>query len=191
MSKTLSTLIVIVIVIGFPAIGMIAGGRVPALVFSMALVGGLIFWLATTAKVQVDPQKIIVPYLLAVVLFIVHVNEEYRNNFAAYITNWTGFHLTEKNFLTVSAFVAPILWLTGAILVLMRTPVGYYMLSFFFVAMTISELAHFVFPFVDGTLGYNPGLHTAALPLIPAGYGIYVVIRETRQARQGGYSHRG
>jgi hypothetical protein len=83
----------------------------------------------------------------------------------------------------VAAFVAPILWLSGAVLLLKGTDVGYYMLSFFFVAMTISELAHFVFPFLDGTFGYNPGLYTAALPLLPAGYGLHVVIRETRQAR--------
>jgi hypothetical protein len=41
MSKTLSIVIVIGIVIGFPAIGMMAGGRMPAIVFFIASGGGL------------------------------------------------------------------------------------------------------------------------------------------------------
>ncbi len=186
MTKQLSYAGVGVIVIGFPAIGMLAGGVVPAIVFFIASGGGFLLWITTTLKVQIDPQKVIVPYLLAVICFFIHVNEEYRNNFAVYITNWTGHHLTEKNFLTVAAFVAPALWLSGAVLLLMRTHVGYYMLSFFVVTMTVSELAHFVFPFLDGTHGYNPGMYTAVLPLIPAGYGLYVILREVRQGKAKG-----
>ena len=92
--------------------------------------------------------------------------------------------MQERGFLTVAGFVAPILWLIGAVLLLKRTNIGYYMLSFFFVTMTIAELAHFVFPFIeDGTFHYTSGMYTAALPLIPAGYGLYVVLTEIRRQK--------
>lgn len=103
-------------------------------------------------------------------------------DFEVATTDITTFHILEKNFLTVAAFVAPIMWITGAILLIKKTHIGYYFLSFFFVAMTLAELSHYVFPFLeDGTFHYVSGMYTAALPLIPAGYGLYVTIREVKQ----------
>lgn len=165
------------------------GGPVPGVVFSLASGGGLILWLATTYKTPVDPLKIIVPYLLAVILFHIHVYEVYVTDFGELVYNISGFDVTERDFLTVSTFVVPILWLTGAILLLNRTDVGYYMLSFFFVMLTIAAIAHFVSPFIeDGTFHYTPGMYTAALPLIPAGYGLYVVVTQTRRQKSGSTS---
>jgi len=58
----------------------------------------------------------------------------------------------EKEFVTVAAFAVPVIWLTGAVLLLKRTAIGYYMLCFFFTSMAIAELSHFVFPCLqDGT----------------------------------------
>ncbi len=55
----------------------------------------------------------------------------------------------------------------------------------FSVAMVFAELAHFVFPFVeDGTFHYVSGMYTAALPLIPAGYGLYVTLSEIKKAKR-------
>jgi hypothetical protein len=46
------------------------------------------------------------------------------------------------------------------------------MICIFFIGMLVAELTHFVFPFVeDGTFHYFFGMHTAALPLIPASIG--------------------
>jgi hypothetical protein len=69
--------------------------------------------------------------------------------------------------------------LSGAIFLLKRWQVGYYSLSFFFVAMTIAELSHFVFPYVSG-------MYTAALPLIRAGYGLYITMWLVRRERRKG-----
>jgi hypothetical protein len=90
----------------------------------------------------------------------------------------------ERNFLTMTALSAPVLWLTAAILLVKRTHVGYYFLSVLYVNMIVAELAHFVFPFIeDGTFHYVSGMYTAALPLLPAGYGLYITVREIRNAR--------
>ena len=47
--------------------------------------------------------------------------------------------------------------------------------------MILAELSHFVFPFlIDGTFHYESGMWTAALPLLPAFYGLNIVMREIR-----------
>jgi hypothetical protein len=48
------------------------------------------------------------------------------------MTPASGHPLTANNFLLVADCVAPILWLIGAILLLKRTHLGYYMMSFYF-----------------------------------------------------------
>jgi len=185
MTKSLN----IIVVIGFIALVALAAwsllGKLPALIFSVATVGGFFLWLATTYKTPIDPTKVIVPYLLSIIFFMIHVYEEYLTDFEVALTDITGFHVLEHNFLTVAAFIGPIIWLIGAILLLKRTQLGYYFLSFFFVAMTIAELSHFVFPFLEnGTFHYVSGMYTAALPLIPAGYGLFIVLKEVRNIRQ-------
>jgi hypothetical protein len=59
---------------------------------------------------------------------------------------------------------------------------SYYFLSVLYVNMIVAALAHFVFPFMeDGTFHYVSGMYTAALPLLPAGYGLYITLREIRK----------
>ena len=184
MNKKVSVLIVLFFIVGFIGIALVLLGKIPAVVFSVASIGGFILWMLTTYKTPLDTQKIIVPYLLTVIFFIIHVYEEYITDFEVAMTDITGFHMLEKNFLTVAAFFAPIIWITGAILLIKKTHIGYYFLSFFFVAMTVAELAHFVFPFLeDGTFHYVSGMYTAALPLIPAAYGLYITMHEIKRTR--------
>ena len=184
MNKKISVLIVLVFIGGLIGIVLVLLGRIPAVVFSVASIGGFILWMATTYRTPIDTQKVIVPYLLTIILFILHVYEEYITDFEVAMTDITGFHMLERNFLTVAAFVAPLLWLVGAILLIKKTHVGYYFLSFFFVAMTLAELSHYVFPFLeDGTFHYVSGMYTAALPLIPAAYGLYIVMSEMKRER--------
>ena len=77
------------------------------------------------------------------------------------------------------------MWTIGAILIIKRWALGYYFLSFFFVAMTIAELTHFIFPFIlYGEWRYTAGVATAALPLIPAWYGLYITIVETHKIKK-------
>jgi hypothetical protein len=96
----------------------------------------------------------------------------------------SGTVVTQKEFLTFAGFFAPIMWVTGAILIIKRWAVGYYFLTFFFVAMTIAELTHFIFPFVlYGEWKYTAGVATAALPLIPAWFGLIITLKETRKLK--------
>ncbi len=163
---------------------MLRLGPLAAIVFSVASVGGFLLWIFTTYRTPIDPTKVIIPYLWTVILFVVHVYEEYLTDFEVAIFDVSGFHVLERDFLSVAAFGAPIIWLTGAILLLKKTHIGFYFLSFFYVAMIIAELSHFVFPFIkDGTFHYVSGMYTAALPLIPAIYGLSITLSEIKKER--------
>lgn len=154
-------------------------GPVPALIFSVFLLGALIPWRLTTYGRPANPDKIVIPYLLTVVFFIVHVIEEYVTEFWAAISSLSGHHVSEGNFLFVAAFLGPILWLTGLIFLYARTELGNYFTWAFLVAMTVSELAHFVFPLVAyGEFRYFSGLYTALLPLVPAAWCAYRLVQQ-------------
>jgi hypothetical protein len=157
---------------------------VPAVVFTIPLVGGLVLWLATTYKTQVDPLKLIVPYLLTMIFFIIHVYEEYITDFEVAMTDISGVHVLERDFLTIIVFLGPVVWLSGAILLLKRIAAGYYFMSAMYVGMIVGELAYFVFPFMeDGTFHYVSGMYTALLPLLPASYGLNTILREVRNTK--------
>lgn len=184
-SRQLSVAGVVIFIIAFISMAKVMLGTLPAIIFSVASIGGFVLWLATTYRTPIDTGKIIVPYLLTVIFFIVHVYEEYLTDFEVAMTDITGFHMLERNFLTVAAFLAPIMWITGAILLIKRTHIGFYFLSLFYFAMMFAELSHFVFPFLeDGTFHYVSGMYTAAIPLVPAGYGFWITMREIRMAKQ-------
>lgn len=164
-------------------------GSVPAIIFAVFLIGALIPWRLTTYGRPADPDKIVIPYLLTVVFFIVHVIEEYQTQFWVAISELSGHHVPEENFLLVAAFIGPILWLTGLIFLYARTELGNYFTWAFLVAMTVSELAHFIFPLAAyGEMRYFSGLYTAVLPLFPAGWCIYQLIQQSSAPRQSGSS---
>ena len=165
-------------------VGFTQMGWVPAIVFTVAFGGGFFLYIATAWQRPFDTFKVIVPYLLTIMLFIVHVYEEYVTDFELLVSKLVGHQVPETNFLFVAAFMAPFLWVGGAVMLIKRWAFGYYFLCAFFIAMVIAELAHFVFPFViDGTFHYESGMYTAALPLIPAFYGLHVMLREIRAQR--------
>lgn len=168
------------------AIGYVMLGPVPAVVFAVAFGGGLVLYVRTAWRTQFDTRKVIVPYLLTVMLFLVHTYEEYLTDFELLASRLSGQTVAEADFLFVVGWLAPFVWIGGAIMLIKQWAFGYYFLCAFFVAMTVAELAHFVFPFViDGTFHYQSGLYTAALPLITAYCGLYIMIREIRKVRAG------
>jgi hypothetical protein len=172
-------LICVIVGIGYAFLGI-----VPAMVFAVAFGGGLVLYMGTAWRTRFDARKVIVPYLLTVMLFIVHTYEEYLTDFELLVSTLAGRTVPEADLLFVIAWLAPCIWIGGAIALIKEWAVGYYLLCAFFVAMTIAELAHFVFPFmIDGTFHYQSGMYTAALPLIPAYYGLYVMMKEIRAVR--------
>jgi hypothetical protein len=159
-------------------------GNTGPFVIGGAGAGGFLLYLKTGYKYRFDTSKIIVSYLLAVFFFIIHVYEEYVFGFEHIVSELSGSTVTQMNFLTFAAFFGPAIWIIGAILIIKKWAMGYYFLAFFFVAMTVAELTHFIFPFVlYGHWEYTAGVATAALPLIPAWFGLYTTLVETNRMK--------
>ncbi|MBI1221395.1 MAG: HXXEE domain-containing protein [Bacteroidetes bacterium] len=159
-------------------------GKVGPIVIGGASAGGFLLYLKTGYKYRFDTSKVIVAYLLTVIFFIIHVYEEYIFGFEHIASQLSGEEVSQKSLLTIAAFFGPVMWITGAILIIKQWALGYYFLAFFFVAMTVAELTHFIFPFIlYGGWRYTAGVTTAALPLIPAWYGLIVTLKETKRIR--------
>jgi len=136
------------------------------MLFSVTFIGGFIFWLLTTYRTPVNPDTIIVPYLITLACFIIHVYEEYVSHIERTLSTMSGTEVTQHNFLTIAAFIGPIVWLSGATMLITRWSFGYFLLGTFLFGMMIGELSHFVFPFMeDGRFHYSAGMYTAILPI--------------------------
>jgi hypothetical protein len=98
MARHLAIIPVVMFIAVFIAAGSVLLGTIPAVVFGVASIGGFVLWLASTYRTPVDRGKVIIPYLFAVILFIVHVYEEYLTDFEVAMTDITGFHVLEKTF---------------------------------------------------------------------------------------------
>jgi hypothetical protein len=184
MSDVKHLILPIALIIAIVAVAYVMLGPIPAIIFTVAFGGGLLLYMATAWRTRFDTLKVIVPYLLTVMLFMVHTYEEYLTDFEVLVSKLAGRTVPESDLLFIIAWLAPLMWIGGAVMLIKRWAFGYYFLCAFFVAMTIAELAHYVFPFViDGTFHYVSGMYTAALPLITAYYGLYVMLREIRIVR--------
>jgi hypothetical protein len=103
----------IAFIVGLALVGYLAVGFAGAL-FSVALVGGLGLWLLTTYRTPVDPETIIEPYLITVILFIVHGSEEFAGHVERHLSQLSGLPVTQNDFLIIAAFCGPIVWVLGA-----------------------------------------------------------------------------
>lgn len=170
---------------GLASLGSVVVGP-PAVLLSFAFVGGLALWLTTTYRTPVDPGTIMGPYLVTVIAFIVHVSEEYVSHIERTLALISGVAITQADFLIVAAFAAPIIWLTGAVMVLRGWAFGYFLVSTFLFGMMFGEVSHVAFPFMeDGTFHYSAGMLTAVLPITSAWYTFILVRREIARTRRG------
>ena len=152
-----------------------------ALAFVPLFTGGFILWWLTTHRTPVDPYKIIVPYLLTTIMFIAHVCEEYKAHLLGYrdITEGAPLPMSLELMVTFAASLAPIVWLLGAVLMLKRLPVGFFIVSTFLFGMMFIEPTHFLAPFwPNGSFHYVGGLWTA---ILPAGMGWYTFLAIRRE----------
>jgi hypothetical protein len=82
---------------------------------------------------------------------------------------------------TFAASLGPILWLLGAVMLLKRWSLGYFIMSTFLFSMMFIEPTHLVAPFlVGGPPRYVGGLWTAILLVSLAWYTF--VLRNAKQA---------
>ena len=182
-TRRISLLAAIVIMIGAPLLGFFTLGFAGVL-FSVSFVGGLILWILTTYGTPVDPQKIIVPYLVTVIFFILHVYEEYSFHIEVLFSKLSGVPVTQGDFLTVAAFASVIVWLLGAVLMLKRWSLGYFFASSFLFGMMFAVLSHPLFPFMEnGRFHYVAGLYTFFLPALAGWYTFFVMMRERKKIR--------
>jgi len=84
---------VLLFIVAFVSMAYNFMGEVPAVVFSVASIGGFILWMFTTYKTAINPYRVIIPYLVTVILFIIHVYEEYLTDFEVAVTDIFGFHV--------------------------------------------------------------------------------------------------
>src|SRR4029453_2460300 len=90
--------------------------------------GGFVLWWFTMRKTPIEPQKIMVPYLLTTIMFIVHVYEEYKPPFLG-LPDITPPPVSLEELVTFAATLGPIMWLLGALLMLKRLPVGFFLVA--------------------------------------------------------------
>ncbi len=153
-----------------------------AAAFIPLFIGGFVLWWFTT-RVPIHPPAIIVPYLLTVIAFIAHVYEEYKAFLLGCpdIMQGAPFSITFERLLTFAATLGPIAWLLGAVLMLRRLPVGYFVASTFLFGMMFIEPTHFIAPFLQtGTWHYVGGMWTAPLPIGLSWYTFGAIRRELR-----------
>lgn len=156
----------------------------PASLFCTAFIGGFALWIPTVCRRPIDPHRILMPHIVAVILFVIHVYEEYRGHIEIFMSKLTGIDVTQTNFLTIAAFIAPVIWLTGLVLALRRWQFGYFLICVFYFGMMFGEPEHFIFPFIEnGTFHYVAGMYTAALPSIAGWWAFLVVVREIKRSR--------
>jgi hypothetical protein len=151
-------------------------------------IGGFVLWWFTTYRQPIDPYAIIVPYLLTVIVFIAHVYEEYKAYALGFhhILEGAPFTINLDLLLTFAAFLAPVLWLLGAVMLLKRWPTGYFTLSTFLFGMMFIEPTHYLAPFLQGgSFHYVGGMWTAVLPISLGWYTFFRVRREMKRERVG------
>ena len=151
-----------------------------ALAWIPLFTGGFILWWFTTRRAPVDPHKVIVPYLLTTIMFIVHVYEEYKAHLLGF-PDITPIPASFEGMVTFAATLAPIIWLLGAVMMLKRWPVGYFVVSTFLFGMMFIEPTHFIAPFWGGSFHYVGGMWTAVLP---AAFGWHTFLSIRREMRR-------
>ena len=101
------------------------------------------------------------------------------------LTQLSGIEVTQREFLNIAAFAAPIAWLLGATLSLKRWAFGYFLMSTFLFGTMFGELSHFFSSLLeDGTFHYTPGMYTAA-PLVFSGWATFLILlREVKKQQR-------
>jgi hypothetical protein len=162
--------------------------RILAVAWVPLFIGGFVLWWFTTRRTRIDPHTVIVPYLLTVIAFIAHVYDEYKSLLLGLPNVLQGVPLpstvTFELMLTFAASLGPIAWLLGAVMMLKRWSVGYFVGSTFLFGMMFIEPTHLIAPFWQtGKLHYVGGMWTAP-PLVAMGwYTFFAIRREIKKAK--------
>jgi hypothetical protein len=184
MNKQLLTIaLALFFVLAVPILGYLTIGLLPALIFLIGFLGGFIFWLM--APREASWSYIRFPYFITLALFLVHrVVEEHFFGFFDELTKITGVPYPDTvTFSGVAIGVLSLLWVLSPLLVKYGYSIGYYGAWSFFFAMGVSELAHFIFPFLTpGPYGYFPGMVSVLFLAPVAWWGMWRLWRGERES---------
>lgn len=163
-----------------------SAGILPTIVLSGSMLIAFVVWARTSLRYPPDPKRVLPIYLIVTALLMVHIGEEYLYKFGPRIAGITGTAWAEGEFLFSIVFLVPLVWITGAALTAIRHPIGGFITWFIFVGMILGEPTHLaVFPVLEGgRYHYFPGMWTALVPLVPAIWGMQVMVADYRQAHR-------
>lgn len=163
-----------------PVVGYYYLGALYAGIFFIGYWGGFIIWMLVPS--YAPWAKIKAPYWLTLLMFLlVHKPEENRMKFFEVVSaKITGASVPEMSIgLVIGLLALPIgAWLVAPLLLKRKYDFGYYLAWTLFASMGISELAHFVFPFIiEGPYSYFPGMISVILLAPTAWWGMYRMIK--------------
>lgn len=158
-------------------LGYVALGILPSLIFTLGFLGGLAVWLLIGSRATW--RDIRTPFILTLVLFFLHKQEEKRMGFFDELATITGVPPpTADSVLAYALLGTAALWLLIPFLVGKRSELGYYLSWTFFCSMGVTELAHFFFPLMrDGPYEYFPGMFSVVGLAPVAWWGIWKLLK--------------
>lgn len=144
-------------------------GWLPAALFALGYVGGLLVWLWRSTRVSF--RTIRVPYLVTLAPFVVHKYEERTTDFFPALSGITGIPAPETTDpLVYVLYALASAWLLAPWLIWRGSEFGYFLAWSFFLSMGVTELAHFLLPLLKKeSYGYFPGMWSV-IPLAPAAW---------------------
>ena len=141
-------------------------------------------WLKTTYRSPISSNRVVAVYLLAIAVQIVHLSEEYLNEFWDYFNAmfYTPIPWGERLFTAVFVLTFPFLFVVAAFGLLYKNPFANYIVWWFALGPNLANfVAHLAFPFIYG--GYVPGLYTAPLHGVMAVYFLRTLIMHHRASQ--------
>ena len=176
MKNTNISIIVIaaIITLAVPAIGYVAFGYIPAVLFLVGYLSGFMLWLVVPTHGSFTSIRIW--FWVTFLLFIGHRVEEKVSGFFDTLAEMTG--VAKPEIISIPIILLLIVsvgaWILAPVLASKKHPLGYFLVWTFFASMGITELAHFIFPlFRDQPYGYFPGMLSVIVLAPCAWIGMY------------------
>lgn len=178
LKKELTIIFALLFTIAVLILGYVMLGLLPMFLFAFGFLGGFILWLIVPGNATFAAIK--APYFLTFGFFVLHKLEERFMDFFPRLSEITGVPVPETDsWLVVLLYLFAASWLLIPFLVKRNYSFGYYLAWTFFTAMGVTELAHFVFPFIEGgAYGYFPGMASVILLAPAAWWGMFRLSRK-------------
>src|SRR6266852_5353041 len=134
----------------FLLVAMLAGyqyiGWPPVIIVGGSGTAAFILWSLTYLRRPLPPAVVLPPFLLTLAALEVHMIEEYLTGFGPAMSRLFNISWSERSFLTVFAFVGPILYALTALGLFRRVPLAGFLMCFIFIGPGVAEFTHFIFP---------------------------------------------